>query len=66
MESFSIESSSPSALLPRSSDENPTWLTLDLRFVIATIIVFSAIVAITIRFSHEVFDPLADALKIQG
>ena len=66
MESSSIESASQPALLPRPLDENPTWLTLDLRFVIATIIVFGAIAATTIRFSHEVFDPLADALKIQG
>lgn len=66
MESSSIESASQPALLPRPLDENPTWLTLDLRFVIATIIVFGAIAATTIRFSHEVFDPLADTLKIQG
>lgn len=66
MESYSIESTAQSAVLPCHAQENPTWFNVDLRFVIATVIVFSAVVATTIRFSHEVFDPLADALKIQG
>lgn len=66
MESFSVEPTSRSAAFPHSIEDRPTWLSVDLRFVIATIIVFSAVVATTIRFSHEVFDPLADALKIQG
>lgn len=66
MESFSAEPTSRSAAFPHSIEDRPTWLSVDLRFVIATIIVFSAVVATTIRFSHEVFDPLADALKIQG
>ncbi|MDP3091678.1 MAG: glycosyltransferase [Nitrospira sp.] len=66
MESFSVEPTSPSAPFSHSVEDRPAWLSVDLRFVIATVIVFSAVVATTIRFSHEVFDPLADALKIQG
>ncbi|MDO9116446.1 MAG: hypothetical protein Q7U39_00690 [Nitrospira sp.] len=66
MESFSVEPTSSSAPFSHSVEDRPVWLSVDLRFVIATVIVFSAVVATTIRFSHEVFDPLADALKIQG
>lgn len=66
MNSFFIEPSSPSAALAHPADENPTWFNLNLRFVIAAIVVFGVVVATTIRFSHEVFDPLADALKIRG
>jgi hyaluronan synthase len=66
MESYSIEPSAQPAALSCHPDENPTWFNVDLRFVIATVVVFSAVVATTIRFSHEVFDPLADALRIQG
>lgn len=66
MDSFSLESSSQSAVFTRSSEEQPTWFSVDLRFVIAAIVVFGVVVATTIRFSHEVFDPLADALKLQG
>lgn len=66
MESYSVEPTSPSAPFSHSVEDRPAWLSIDLRFVIATVIVFSAVVATTIRFSHEVFDPLADALKIQG
>jgi len=53
-------------LLPCTSDESPTWFTVDLRFVIATVMLFSAVVATVIRFDYEVFDPLADSLMIQG
>ena len=66
MDSFSLESSSQSAVFTRSLEEQPTWFSVDLRFVIAAIVVFGVVVATTIRFSHEVFDPLADALKLQG
>jgi len=66
MESYSVEPPSPSAVFPHAPEERSTWLSVDLRFVIAAIVVFGVVVATTIRFSHEVFDPLADALKIQG
>jgi hyaluronan synthase len=66
MESFSVEPASRSAVFPHAGEETPTWLSVDLRFVIAAVVVLGAVAATTIRFSHEVFDPLADALKIQG
>src|SRR5512146_39767 len=66
MEPRIVGSSSRSAVLAHPSDDNPTWLNIDLRFVIATIIVFGAVIATIIRFGHEVFDPLADTLMIQG
>lgn len=66
MKACSSESASPSDLLPCASDESPTWFTVDLCFVIATVMLFGAVVATVIRFGHEVFDPLADSLMIQG
>jgi len=66
MESFSVEPASRSASFPCAGEETPTWLSVDLRFVIAVVVLLGAVAATTIRFSHEVFDPLADALKIQG
>ncbi len=49
-----------------SSDEAPSWLRVDLRFVIAIIILVGVVTATTIRFAHEVFDPLAESLMLQG
>ena len=66
MESFSVKPASRSAVFPHAREEPPTWLSVDLRFVIAAVVLFGAVAAAIIRFSHEVFDPLADALKIQG
>lgn len=66
MESFSVKPSPSSVLLPRSPEKILTGPGVDPRFAIAAVVVVGAVVATTIRFSHEVFDPLADALKIQG
>jgi len=66
MEACPRKSISSSDVLPYTSDESPIWFTVDLRFVIATVMVFSAVAATVIRFGHEVFDPLADSLMIQG
>ncbi len=66
MEPLAAGSASRSALFTQIGDDNPTWLNVDLRFIIATIIVFGAVMATIIRFGHEVFDPLADSLMIQG
>ncbi len=66
MESCPSESASCAALVPCASEQSPTWFTVDLRFVIATVIVFGAVLATTIRFAHEVFDPLAESFMIQG
>jgi hyaluronan synthase len=66
MESCPSESVSSSGLVPCATVESPTWFTVDLRFVIATIMLFGAAIATTIRFSHEVFDPLAESLMIEG
>ncbi len=66
MESYSINSVSQSTALPRVEEDNPTWFSVDLRFVIAAIVLFGTVAATVIRFNHEVFDPLADAFKIQG
>lgn len=66
MESFSTQQPSSSGIFAQPREEHPTWFNVDLRFVIAAIVVFGVVAATTIRFSHEVFDPLADALKIQG
>lgn len=59
MESYSIEPSSSSAVFTHPAEKRPTWFCVDLRFVIAAVVVFGVVVATTIRFSHEVFDPLA-------
>lgn len=61
-----MDSYSRDSALPCVSDESPTWFTVDLRFVIATIVLFGVVIATTIRFSHEVFDPLAESFMIQG
>jgi hyaluronan synthase len=52
--------------MPCATEESPTWFTVDLRFVIATIMLFGAAIATTIRFAHEVFDPLAESFMIEG
>ena len=66
MESCPRESASYSAVLPCTSEERPTWFAVDIRFVITTIILFGVAVATTVRFAHEVFDPLAESFLIQG
>lgn len=66
MESCPGESASYAGLVPSGSDVSPTWLSVDLRFVIATVIVFGAVIATSLRFAHEVFDPLAESFMIQG
>ena len=66
MKAYSSESASPLDLLACTSDEAPTWFTLDARFGIATVMLFSAVVATVVCFGHKVFDPLADSLLIQG
>jgi hyaluronan synthase len=66
MNAFIRESADSTGLLPGSLDERPTWLSVDLRFVIATLVLFGVVVATTIRFAHEVFDPLAESFMIQG
>jgi hyaluronan synthase len=66
LEPFALESSSPSAVLAGSSQDDPTWFKVDLRFVTATIVVFGAVVATAVRFGHAVFDPLAESLMLQG
>ena len=66
MDPLTINSSSPSAILPRSSDDGHRWFTVDSRFVIATIMLFGVVIVSVIRFGHEVFDPLAESLTIQG
>jgi hypothetical protein len=53
MESFSVEPASRSAVFPHAREETPTWLSVDLRFVIAAVVVFGAVAATIIRFSHE-------------
>src|SRR5215210_230902 len=65
MDAFIRESADTSGL-PVALDESPTWLSVDLRFVIATLVLFSVVIASTIRFAHEVFDPLAESFMIQG
>lgn len=49
----------PAAVFSHSSDDNPTWLNVDIRFVIATIMFFGVGITSGIRFGHEVFDPIA-------
>src|SRR5574337_937354 len=66
MEPMTIPVSAKSSVLGLASDDNPTWFNVDLRFVIAAIVVFGAVVATTIRFSHELFDPLTDSFMLQG
>jgi len=65
MDAFIRESADTSGL-PVALDESPTWLSVDLRFVIATLVLFGVVIATTIRFAHEVFDPLAESFMIQG
>ena len=55
-----------SVALSRPSGHHMNWFMVDVRFVIATIMIFGAVAATTIRFSHEVFDPLAESLMLQG
>jgi hyaluronan synthase len=66
MESCPSESVSSSGLMPCATEDSPTWFTVDLRFVIATIMLFGAAIATMIRFAHEMFDPLAESFMIEG
>ncbi|MFM8551841.1 MAG: glycosyltransferase family 2 protein [Nitrospiraceae bacterium] len=63
MDPLVARSSSSSIILPCLSESRPT---VDLRFIIATIVLSGAVIATSIRFSHEVFEPLAESLMIQG
>ena len=45
MESFSVEPASRSAVFPHAREETSTWLSVDLRFVIAAVVVFGAVAA---------------------
>lgn len=66
MEPLTLSASSKSVVLVRPSENPASWFNVDLRFVIATIVIFGAVAVSTIRFSHEVFDPLAESLMIKG
>src|SRR5512147_3336660 len=66
MEPLTLPASSKAIVLVHPSENSTRWVNVDLRFVIATIVIFGAVAATTIRFSHEVFDPLAESLMIQG
>lgn len=66
MEPITIPAATKPPVLSPALADNPTWLNVDLRFVIAAVVVFGAVIATTIRFSHELFDPLADSLMLQG
>jgi hyaluronan synthase len=66
MEPLTIDPSSHLVVLPRSIHDRPAWFDVDGRFVIATIMLVAAVVATTIRFGHEVFDPIAESFMIQG
>jgi hyaluronan synthase len=66
MKPLTLDATAPSEILPRSSDKRHTRFTADSRFVIAVIMLFGAGIACAIRFGHEVFDPLAESLTIQG
>ncbi len=66
MEPLTINPSSPSAIVLRPDDRRTPWFTADSRFVIAAIMLFGAGLVCTIRFGHEVFDPLAESLTIEG
>ncbi|MEC4890758.1 MAG: glycosyltransferase [Nitrospira sp.] len=66
MEPMSIPVSAKPSVLDLVPDENPTWCTIDLRLVIAIVMVCGAIVATAVRFNHELFDPLAESFQLQG
>ena len=66
MNAFIRESADSSGPIPGRLDESPTWLNVDLRLVIATLVLFAVVIATAIRFAHEVFDPLAESFSIQG
>ncbi|MDO8354937.1 MAG: glycosyltransferase [Nitrospirota bacterium] len=66
MDPLTINSSSPSVLLARSSDDGHRLFNVDSRFIIGTIMLFGIVIVTVIRFGHEVFDPLAESLSIQG
>lgn len=66
MEPLTLPASSKAIVLVSPSENPSRWVNVDLRFVIATIVIFAAVATTTIRFSHEVFDPLAESLMIQG
>ncbi|MDP2382223.1 MAG: glycosyltransferase [Nitrospirota bacterium] len=66
MDPLTINPSSPSVLLAHSSDDGNRWFNIDSRFIIGTIMLFGIVIVTVIRFGHEVFDPLAESLSIQG
>jgi len=66
MESRALNRSARAPLLSDSVDHHATGIDLDLRFIIAMIIVFAAAIMTVLRFGHQLVDPLADALKIEG
>ncbi|WP_455387943.1 glycosyltransferase family 2 protein [Petrachloros mirabilis] len=66
MEMSPSDSASYSGLMPGAPEEKPALFAVDLRFVIATVILFGVVLATTIRFADEVFDPLAESFMIQG
>ena len=66
MDPLTLSSSSSSVMLPRSTDEGGTWFNVDSRFVIATLMLFGTAMVSVIRFGHEVFDPIAESLTIEG
>ncbi|MDE3244208.1 MAG: hypothetical protein KGO52_15985 [Nitrospirota bacterium] len=66
MEPVAVDSSFPSSALSGSAGDRRSRFTVDGRFVIAIIILFGSAIAATIRFGHEVFDPLAESFMIQG
>lgn len=66
MEPMSMPVSAKPSVLDLVPDDNPTWCKIDLRLVIAIVMVFGATASTIVRFSHELFDPLADLFLLQG
>ena len=66
MKPLPIDATVPSEILLYSSNRPNPWFTADSRFVIAVVILFGIGMACAIRFGHEVFDPIAESLTIQG
>lgn len=66
MKPLPIDATVPSEILLYSSNKPNPWFTADSRFVIAVVILFGIGMACAIRFGHEVFDPIAESLTIQG
>ncbi|HEU4684838.1 MAG TPA: hypothetical protein VFS39_10090 [Nitrospira sp.] len=60
-------SSRSTAVLPAESAEQPTWCAVDLRFVIATIVIFGTLLAASIRLGHELFARrFAESRRVDG